>query len=272
MLTDAGWGAREYLAHTSPGPSTPTSRPTSPAPCRGATAAIRCRIPATLVRTLGGFGIADGVQVVAYDQDNGMFASRLWWLLRWMGHHAVAVLDGGFARWIADQRPVAAGRETRARASIRRFAARGHGRRSGGGRAPVGTADRRASSTRGRPNAIAAKSSRLTVSRDTSPVRSTTISCRTSTNTGCFARPMPCARGLTAALAGARPDEAVFYCGSGVTACHNLLALELAGLPGARLYPGSWSEWSSDPSRPVEPRPGPQEKTGRPCDCGRPVT
>ena len=70
--------------------------------------------PATLAQTLGRLGIATGVQVVAYDQDNGMFASRLWWLLRWLGHDAVAVLDGGFANGSPKQRPTAAGGETRA--------------------------------------------------------------------------------------------------------------------------------------------------------------
>jgi len=69
---------------------------------------------------------------------------------------------------------------------------------------------------------------------------------------GTFRSPEALRDRLTAAIGDASPDEIVCYCGSGVTACHNLLALELAGLPGARLYAGSWSEWASDPSRPVE--------------------
>ena len=105
MLTDAGWGTREYLARHIPGAvyahleSRPVGRMT------GRNGRHPLPDPAALARTLGGLGIARGVQVVAYDQDNGMFASRLWWLLRWMGHDDVAVLDGGFARWIAEQRP-----------------------------------------------------------------------------------------------------------------------------------------------------------------------
>src|SRR5205814_610741 len=66
--------------------------------------------PETLARTLGRLGIADGMQVVAYDQDSGMFASRLWWLLRWLGHDASAVLDGGFAQWTAEARPIVRGK------------------------------------------------------------------------------------------------------------------------------------------------------------------
>ena len=72
---------------------------------------------------------------------------------------------------------------------------------------------------------------------------------------GMFRSPDALRMRLTGALAGARPDDAIFYCGSGVTACHSLLALDVAGLPGARLYPGSWSEWSSDPVRGVETSP-----------------
>src|SRR3954454_23785121 len=68
--------------------------------------------PGVLASTFGRLGIDGSVQVVAYDQDTGVFASRLWWLLRWLGHDAVAVLDGGFARWIAEQRPVRSGIET----------------------------------------------------------------------------------------------------------------------------------------------------------------
>ena len=69
--------------------------------------------PDTLAQTFGRLGIASGVQVVAYDQDNGMFASRLWWMLRWLGHDAVAVLDGGFKKWTGEGRPVASRGETR---------------------------------------------------------------------------------------------------------------------------------------------------------------
>ena len=66
--------------------------------------------------------------MVAYDQDNGMYASRLWWLLRWLGHDAVAVLDGGFAKWISEGRPLRSGIETRPARAVRRIAARRDGR------------------------------------------------------------------------------------------------------------------------------------------------
>src|SRR6185369_15921744 len=70
--------------------------------------------PHTLAHTFSRLGIASGVQVVAYDQENGMFASRLWWLVRWLGHDAVAVLDGGFKKWVAEGRPVQSGQTLRA--------------------------------------------------------------------------------------------------------------------------------------------------------------
>jgi thiosulfate/3-mercaptopyruvate sulfurtransferase len=216
MLTDAGWGAREYVARHIPGAVYAHLESDLSGPVSGHNGRHPLPDPAALVRTLGVFGIADGVQVVAYDQDNGMFASRLWWLLRWMGHHEVAVLDGGFARWIADQRPTA----TDARAPERY-------------RGEIEPIDRVPGHI---PGAI---NDHFMQNVD---------------EHGVFRSPEVLRTRLTAALAGGRPDDAVFYCGSGVTACHSLLALELAGLPGARLYAGSWSEWSSDPSRPVEPR------------------
>jgi thiosulfate/3-mercaptopyruvate sulfurtransferase len=113
MLTDTGWGTREYLARHIPGAVYAHLASDLSGALSGRNGRHPLPDPAALVRTLGGLGIADGVQVVAYDQDNGMFASRLWWLLRWMGHHEVAVLDGGFARWIAEERPTSSGPETR---------------------------------------------------------------------------------------------------------------------------------------------------------------
>jgi thiosulfate/3-mercaptopyruvate sulfurtransferase len=257
MLTDPDWGAREYLAHHIPGAVYAHVETDLSGPVSGRNGRHPLPDPAALVRTLGGFGIADGVQVVAYDQDNGMFASRLWWLLRWMGHHDAAVLDGGFARWIADHRPVAAGRDTRAARAfagspradmvanveeVARLSAQGSAR----------LVDARAPERyRGEVEPIDRVPGHI-------PGAINDHFMQNVDEQGMFRSPDALRTRLTATLAGARPDEAVFYCGSGVTACHSLLALELAGLPGARLYPGSWSEWSSDPSRPVEPRGEPR--------------
>ena len=110
-LDDESWGEREYtkrhiagavyahLGHDLAGPKTGTNG-RHPLPD-----------PKTLADTFGRFGITSGVQVVAYDQDNGMYASRLWWMLRWLGHDAAAVLDGGFEKWMAEGRPMTAGAE-----------------------------------------------------------------------------------------------------------------------------------------------------------------
>src|SRR5262245_32502084 len=112
-LDDTDWGEREHAAAHIPGaPYAHLDRDLS-----GAKTGNNGRHPLptvdALASTLGRFGVTSGVQVVAYDQDNGMFASRLWWLLRWMGHDAVAVLDGGFARWTAEGRATATGVERR---------------------------------------------------------------------------------------------------------------------------------------------------------------
>src|SRR5207237_2628408 len=108
-LDDVGWGEREYLAaHIPQAVYAHLDRHLS-----GAKTGANGRHPLpdseSLARVLGGLGIGNETQVVAYDQDNGSFASRLWWLLRWIGHDAVAVLDGGLARWTAEGRPTERG-------------------------------------------------------------------------------------------------------------------------------------------------------------------
>ena len=253
VLTDTGWGAREYLARHIPGAVYAHLESDLSGAVSGRNGRHPLPDPAALARTLGGFGIADGTQVVAYDQDNGMFASRLWWLLRWMGHHEVAVLDGGFARWIAEQRPTSSGPETRPAQAF-----------TGSPRADMvaGVEEvARLSASRSAPLIDARAPERYR--GEIEPIDRVPGHIPGAINDhfmqnvderGMFRSPDVLRARLTGVLGGARPDEAVCYCGSGVTACHSLLALELAGLPGARLYPGSWSEWSSDPSRPVEPR------------------
>ena len=170
-------------------------------------------------------GIGDGVFVVAYDHGGAGGAARLWWLLRHFGHDDVAVLRGGFDAWLG---PVRGGEEEIEPARVRPAAAhrrhdRGRRARWRGSASPGSS-----SSTRARRSATAARSSRSTRSPGRIPGRGQLAVRRGGE--------IPPARS-------ARPDEIVVYCGSGVTACVDLLALAQAGRPDAKLYPGSWSDW-----------------------------
>ena len=207
-----------------------------------------------LAATFGRLGIDRGTQVVAYDQDAGSYASRLWWLLRYLGHDAVAVLDGGWAKWSRESRPTRSGDETRRPTAF----------------TPSLRAERSVSvddvigrlGDRGRVLIDARAAERFEGRSETIDRVAGHIPGAAShffkQNLGPDGTMLP-AETLRAnferALGGHAPTDAVMYCGSGVTACQNLLALEHAGLPGARLYVGSWSEWSSDPSRPIETGP-----------------
>ncbi len=205
--------------------------------------------PDALSATFARLGIADGIQVVAYDQNNGVYASRLWWLLRWMGHAAVAVLDGGFAKWIEEGRPTASGREENARV---RFTGRPHDD------AVVDAAAVAASLETGTWHLVDARAPER-FRGDIEPLDRVAGHIPGATDhfyqlnvddRGVFKSPEEL-RALWSQHTDHPARQLVCYCGSGVTACHNLLALEHAGMHGARLYAGSWSEWSSDPLRPV---------------------
>jgi thiosulfate/3-mercaptopyruvate sulfurtransferase len=207
--------------------------------------------PAALRQTFARLGIDSSAQVVAYDQDSGMYASRLWWLLRYMGHTAVAVLDGGFAKWVAEGRPTASGDEAqRPRAfagtpneSMRTDVAevaRGLGDPS------VRLIDARA------PERYAGRMETIDRVAGHIPGAVNHFFKNNLAPDGTFLPASDLRARLDQALGGLSPDQAICYCGSGVTACHNLLAFEHAGLRGARLYVGSWSEWCADPERPVE--------------------
>jgi thiosulfate/3-mercaptopyruvate sulfurtransferase len=206
--------------------------------------------PAAFARRAGGWGIGDDVQVVAYDDAGGAYAARLWWLLRWLGHDAVAVLDGGITAWTAAggalerEPPTVSARHFRgapddarwldsaeveaALADPRRVLldARGAARYSGA-EEPI---DPKAGHIPG------AASAPFTGNLDAD---------------GRFLPATELKARFAALLGGRSADAAVVYCGSGVTACQDLLALEHAGLPGAQLYAGSWSEWVRDDARPV---------------------
>jgi thiosulfate/3-mercaptopyruvate sulfurtransferase len=204
--------------------------------------------------TFGRLGIGRDVQVVMYDEDVGMFASRMWWMLRYMGHEAAAVLDGGWAKWTGEGRPGRAGEETRESATF-------SGQPQNERRLDLSDVEARI----GDPSTLLidaraaerfeGKSEPIDRAPGHIPGAANHFFRGNATDEGVMLSPDVLRQRFAKVMGGRSPDQVVMYCGSGVTACQNLLAMEHAGLSGARLFPGSWSEWSSDPKRPVETGP-----------------
>jgi thiosulfate/3-mercaptopyruvate sulfurtransferase len=207
--------------------------------------------PETLSETFGRWGVDSRSQVVAYDAQNGsMAAARLWWLLKWLGHEAAAVLDGGLQAWQAASLPLSTDIPATCHAHFvprlqnerlivaQELAARMQDQawRILDARAPERFAgelepiDRVAGHVPGAVNHPFA---------------------RNLTNDGHFLPAQELQKNFSDTTEHVRADHVIAMCGSGVTAAHLLLAMEVAGLRGARLYAGSWSEWISDSSRPV---------------------
>ena len=248
-LADTSWGERAYAESHIPGAVYAHLDRDLSGPKSGSNGRHPLPDVDTLAASLGSFGIGPDTQVVAYDQDIGMYASRLWWLLRWLGHDAVAVLDGGWAAWTATNLPTTGGVESR---DHRMFTPRVR-------RRMIASAEdvARLGQTSGLlVDARAPERYR----GDVEPIDPVAGHIPGAVNlwyqrNAAGGRFLPVAelKSLwTEQLGSTAPADVVCYCGSGVTACHSLLALEHVQLTGARLYPGSWSEWVADPARPVE--------------------
>ena len=204
---------------------------------------------AAFAATVGRWGIAPAQCVVAMDRQGGPYAARLWWLLRWLGHSRVWVLDGGVDAWLA----VGGTLTTDVPAVTARPPYPLHPRTM-----PTVSADT-LQRMLGRVRLVDARAPER-FRGDVEPLDSVAGHIPGALNRlfkdnldtgGTFKPREQLAREFAALLGRAVSQEVVHQCGSGVTACHNLLAMEAAGMPGARLYPGSWSEWSADPARPV---------------------
>ena len=207
--------------------------------------------PQRFAATLSRWGVASDTQVIAYDADGGMYASRLWWMLRWVGHRAVAVLDGGFKAWTAAR--LALDTEIPAR-SPTRFEARPNRDLwldAQQVQARVQQPDWRLLDARA-PERFAGKVEPLDTAAGHVPgARNHPVATNLSAD-GRFSAPEELRQRYEQSQAGVADDHTSVMCGSGVSACHLLLALEVAGKPGARLYAGSWSEWIRDASRAIE--------------------
>jgi thiosulfate/3-mercaptopyruvate sulfurtransferase len=204
---------------------------------------------ADFARTIGALGVTPETQVVAVDAHGGVYAARLWWLVRWLGHAAVAVLDGGVPAWQA-----AGGTLTSASTPV-----------PGGPPYPerpalASTVDAAAVARRSARQALLDARSGERFRGEVEPIDAVAGHIPGALNrfhkanldpAGAFKSPAELRAEFAAALGDRAPGEVIHSCGSGVTACHNLLAMEHAGLHGSLLYPGSWSEWSADPDRPI---------------------
>jgi thiosulfate/3-mercaptopyruvate sulfurtransferase len=206
--------------------------------------------PAEFASRLGELGIGNDTQVVVYDEANASFAARLWWMLRWVGHGAVAVLDGGFKAWTARGGALQPGEvEVQGKHFTPRIDAS----------SVVSAAELEKVLLNPAAVLVDARAQERYAGtvEPLDPVAGHipgAVNHPFSANLSADNRFLPAAelkRRWQELLAGREPGNLVAMCGSGVTACHNLLSLEVAGLTGAKLYAGSWSEWIRDPRRPI---------------------
>lgn len=206
--------------------------------------------PEHFAQTLSRWGVSADTQVIAYDADNGMYASRLWWLLRWVGHRAVAVLDGGFKAWTAAAQPTSTEIPARPPTRFQARPDRDLWLDAEQVQARAQQPDWRLLDARA-PERFLGKVEPLDkVAGHVPGARNHPFSTNLGSD-GRFGAPEELRRRYEQSQAGVADDHTIVMCGSGVTACHLLLALEVAGKPGARLYAGSWSEWIRNPQRGV---------------------
>jgi thiosulfate/3-mercaptopyruvate sulfurtransferase len=254
-LADPEAGRRQYEAGHIPGAAYVHLDETLSGPKTGLNGRHPLPDREAFAAALAALGANRDTQIVAYDNAGGMYAARLWWLLRWIGHDAVAVLDGGIGAWKAAGQalsteppaPRAPG-DLAARAGRQRtltYAEMREALKSGG----HVVLDARA------PDRYRGENETLDKVGGHIPGARNRFFRDNLGADGRFLPPEQLRRAFTERLDGRAPDAVVNQCGSGVTACHNLLAMEIAGRAGAALYPGSWSEWSAQPGAPVATGP-----------------
>jgi thiosulfate/3-mercaptopyruvate sulfurtransferase len=200
---------------------------------------------------LSSIGFSNDMQAVVYDRNAANYCGRLWWMLQWAGHGDVAVLDGGLQAWQAAGQPVASGEESarfqsnfELREPLQQLATAQQVLDALGSAGQTVVDARAPARYRGEVEPLDPVAGHIPGALNR-PFKDNLDA------QGRFLRPEALREAFLPLLGGRPASEVVHQCGSGVTACHNLLAMEIAGLPGAALYPGSWSEWCADPARPV---------------------
>ena len=249
-LVDANKGRNAYEAGHIPGAYFISLDRDLSGPKTGKTGRHPLPAPEGFVATMNRFGINPGMQIVIYDDTQGSYAGRLFWMLRWIGQDKVALLDGGIPKWIKEGRAISKDVPAERVGSI--VARPGLGatvdvhfvdrfKESG----EITLIDARA------PSRFAGEGETLDPVGGHIPGAVNRFWQKNLNADGTFKSPEMLRTEFRELLGGADASKVVHSCGSGVTACHNAFAMELAGLPTGRLYPGSWSEWCADPARAV---------------------
>ena len=247
-LTNPEFGTKAYAESHVPGALFAHLDRDLAAPLTGRNGRHPLPDPGTFAAWLSRMGVFGDKQVVGYDNAGGVYGSRLWWMLRWMGHRNAAVLDGGWQAWIAAGQPV--NQEVHVPQAV-----------SFNGKADQSWVDSKyVLNHLQSPDMVlidARANDRYHGQNETIDLVGGHIPGARNrffkdnlAPEGLFKPADQLRSEFNTVLAGASATQLVSQCGSGVTACHNLLAMEIAGLKGGRLYPGSWSEWIADPARP----------------------
>jgi thiosulfate/3-mercaptopyruvate sulfurtransferase len=250
VLTDPEAGRRAYAAGHIPGARYAHLNEDLSSPVTPGSGRHPLPVPATLAEKLGRWGIDKTSQVVVYDDSFGAMAARLWWLLRWLGHEAVALLDLGYPKWVREKRPITTDlpkiRPTQFHPTINH--------------AMCVDADYVMEMTRAKEGFLIDARAEERFRGEVELLDKVAGHIPGAINmpyednldfTGEFMSDEALREHYQSVLGKVPPDKVVHMCGSGVTACHSVLAMEHAGLSGAKLYAGSWSEWITDSSRPV---------------------
>lgn len=248
-LTDPGFGERVYAESHLPGARFAHVDRDLSAPPNGRNGRHPLPDSAAFAHWLERMGVSNDSQVVSYDSAGGGYAARLWWMLRWLGHERIAVLDGGWNAWLEAGLPTT---QEVPRPSRARFVAKPQ---------PLAVDASYVLRHLNTPAMLvvdARSNDRYHGKNETiDPVAGHIPGARNRffrdnlDANGRFRTPEALRQDFLRTIGDTPADRVVHQCGSGVSACHNLLAMEIAGLKGSRLYPGSWSEWIADPSRPV---------------------
>lgn len=206
--------------------------------------------PDELIKKLQSWGVNNSSQIICYDDMSGAFAARMWWLLKWLGHNEVAVLDGGIDKWTENGLTLETDVQQRDEGTF-------SGDENGGMWVDIKFVEQQLEE--GNIDLLDARSSERFTAKDTKtdpvaghiPGAMSFPFAENLTKQGTFLSAQELQKRFSPLFLDAQKKQVINMCGSGVTACHNLLAMSVAGLPMTRLFVGSWSEWIKDKSRPV---------------------